>query len=466
MKTFVTFTLILAGGLALAPERAEACDPTPLPVANCDVDTTCCMAGVWEDQPGDDLCDEAMFFALLAPQCPEDYGAHLSIYNMDESSFEDHGLGECNGDLEFTKHWLATLLARGGIDWSNPDTRHDESDWAWVIQAQATSFHVLQEHFLDLDTSALGHNTPACIPDAIGFGCRAFEPRRSDGMRAGLMVHESWHSTVGGHAIDHDVGHDRDYFYAHHDSPDTPLWATFTTPEELWPMKDVEWTETHHSVYQLEYELLCELVEAPAMWVPRSVLFAAASEAADLLDENFIQHPVPVPAWAICDAPMPLGGAAGGPKRERIVTIRIAGQITETSVASIDDDNAEFEVILPEVTLDLQNPSHEFPLMELANVADGEIWIEFEGKLQLAADGETIELAYNVLFNEDDEDDTDCDEDLGGDDCPAKGNPALWSVVTLDSLTPPTTQFITLSNASNENGDDSAKIEMDFAGSF
>jgi hypothetical protein len=465
ISTIVALATLVAVGPA---SRAEAdCNPAlaTLPGVDCSTDATCCVAGALaiDGAPGTvgsaARCDDAVELQALASSCPtDDFDAHILLFGIDEDSWADNGLRECTDDL-FGKHWIASALIGGGILPTPGVARHTSSQYLIQAQANATTFHPQLEHVQSDSQAAFASYMPDLThANTVTLMCPSFADITSNGMLASEFVHESWHSSYGSH--DGTVGGtNADWYYAH--QPDTePLDVYAEFEPDIWP-RDGKTERIQHSVYQLQHEFMCDLVQSPRDWVPRAGLFGAQARAA-LIETTNVLNPTSLPAWAMCGSSVFPGRTPKNPvtpDSARTVTLDFSGVIVETSEGGADDDTETLDANRV-LTVSPDDREDSISNSTLGTFADGEVWIDFYVTATLAEDNETVELAYNILFFEDDADDTDCDQDLGGDNCPGAFDESLWATLSVNSVTPFAIRNHSLSNATADPGTDTADIFM------
>ncbi len=450
-------------------EDCGVCELPRLPSADCIVDETCCASGALDfddEKAWSSGCDEVFAFAAVSGNCPGDWDAHIGVFNMDEVSWEDNGLETCDPEMPFGRHWVAATYLAAAMDDDGP-VHHRPSEYLMAGQSTVTDFHPLLEHRLSpgLKKYAAYYIEDFAGADTIRFGCRSFRVGGSAETLAGIFVHEAWHSVYGGHDIDPVFGEDdelltdsSDHYYAHDFLPNAPHVSESYNPD-AWTTEDNP-GEVIHSVYQIQHEFLCDIVRSPRTWVPHSGLFEAVEAANSIIQENIIDSEA-VPATELCtdsSMRMRIPRDPALPDDARVLEIDIDGTVVETSEDSSDDDSGDFSKTYEVVVVPGGGP---VVLDEtLGTFADGEVWLEIDLQAELAADGETVDFTYNLLFYEADEDGTHCDEDLAGDDCPGKLDPAQWVSASVDSQSLFHLQTEVLDNASNENGTDYANIAM------
>jgi hypothetical protein len=450
-------------------EDCGVCELDRLPSADCNVDTTCCASGALDldvEKAGGSGCDEVIAFAAVANNCPGDWSGHIGVFNMDEVSWEDNGLETCDTQMPFGRHWVAATYLAAAIDNDGP-IHHRGPQYLMAAQSTVTDFHPLLEHRLSpgLEKYAAQYIEDHAIADTIRFGCGSFRVGGSAETLAGTFVHEAWHSVYGDHDIDPVFGENDetiteslDHYYAHDFYPKVPKVSESFDPD-AWTTEDKP-GEVIHSVYQIQHEFLCDIVRSPRNWVPRAGLFEAVEKANSILQDNIINS-VAVPVTEMCsDASirMRVPRDPALPDDARVLDIDVDGTFVETSEDSQDDDSGEISESFQVIVVPGGGP---VVLDEtIGPFADGEVWLEIDLQAELAADGDTVAFSYNLLFYEADEDDTHCDEDLVGDDCPARFDPSQWIPASVDSLGTVYFDNEVLDNASNENGTDYADITM------
>lgn len=452
-------------------EDCGVCELPALPSLDCSTDKTCCTSGALDvdaDPGATSQCDEAIAFAAVEGSCPDDWDAHVQLFSMNEWSWEDNGLRSCDNSTPFGRHWVAATFLAAAIDSEPGKVRHNASQYLMAGQANSTDFHPQLEHRLSpgLEGFAMEWQWDGVIADTIRIACRAFEPDNSAEIVAGMFIHEAWHSVYGLHDVapvfDDDTGAlttaSQDHYYAH-EMPTQPTRVGEEFNPDAWTTNDNP-GEVMHSVYQIQHEFLCDAVRSPRNWVPRAGLFEAVEAAASIVSRNTINQ-MNVPSWALCsDESIPLRTQRDPelPDGARRLDIELEGLVVETSEDGSDDDTQAFAKAYDVIVL----PDNNTVVLDetIGYFADGEVWLELDLDAVLGSDGETVSFTYNLLFYEADEDGTDCDEDLGGDDCPAKLDPSLWASASVDSLTTFYLDHQVLDNASNENGTDVADITM------
>ncbi len=457
-------TTVLSGA-----SPAHACPAPAVPLLDCQVDTTCCVGAALApdaDATGARaLCDEAFVFQQLQNSCPGDFDGHELFYDMDVDSWSGHGWAQCNANTEFGKHWMASGLF-SGLKFTPGVSRNLPVDYLMVAGANATTFHPQHEHHLDTDpteTSIARRSKAGPGARPIRFYCPAFVPMRAVADNASTFVHESWHGTYGSHDLDGE-GTSSDYYYPKRpqEVPDA-IWEEYLP--DPWLRDDADPHPVQRSVWQIQHDLLCDLVDTPRDWVPRSTIIRGQTNARIVETSRFLA-PTLVPAWATCGnkaiparTPKPLLT----PDRPRTLTFDVYGAIAETSEAGVDDDTASYAQTL---TIDLTPMVTETGSIVQTTVglpveADGEVWVDFAAVAVLGEDGDVIDGKFNVFFYEKDNDGTNCDEDLVGDDCPGIGDTTFWQEFSVQSTATTFTFNDALDNASNENGTDTASVRVD-----
>jgi hypothetical protein len=149
------------------------------------------------------------------------------------------------------------------------------------------------------------------------------------------------------------------------------------------------------------------------------------------------------------------------PGRPRTALLDVAGFLFEG--AELPQDESELPITKATVlTLEVSEDTPTASTSWVSPAADG-VWIEVRATATMQADGDTVIVKYNVFFFEVDADNTNCDEDLTGDDCPGLNDQANWPSLTLtSSFFIPAPLVEHLDNASNENGDDYADVQLFF----
>lgn len=460
------FALAVLGGLTtpLVPTDAQACTLASLPSADCNVDTTCCVAGALDDtKPGKAgsaaRCDDVLDFEALKASCPDDdFDAHVLLFDMIEDTWADNGLRECSADLEFGKHWMAAQMIGGGIDFQPGITHHTGAQYLVEAQCNATTFHPQLDHE---QSEAVVNKAALYTPDpsqanSIEFFCRAFQDSSSSGRLAGIFVHEAFHGTYGVH----DSNDIQDWFFSHRpDDPPLSVEAEFVP--DVWPF-DGKPDKRQHSVYQLQQEFLCDLLQTPHDWVPRSGLFSVKSIVASIESKNVLNAD-PLPVWATCGAaspPLRSAKSAPNPEDPRTITIDLSGSYAETSEGGVDDDSGFFDQsVTMVVSIDNREAAHS---EVIGPFADGELWLVVNLTAEMSLDNNHIDMTYDVEFHEDDADGTDCDEDFSGPNCPNPDDHSFWKPMVLSSTVTSGFAGHDMSNAATENGTDVAHIDLNF----
>lgn len=476
--------VFFAAALALVPVRARAqkCPAPSLPSLDCSQSSNCCVGGAFNMDDvtqlgGNWACgDVVLFDRLTSPNnhCTQAaFDDHNELFDVVTSTYAADGLNQCNGALPHAKHWAAgSYLVGNAIDYVPGVTwHHPIEDYQAASVARANHIKPALEHELGAGNSPNAqHQWDGVFADTITFFCPLFSATNigTPTWRASDFIHEAWHMVYG----DHDtVGSsaNQDYFYPHDhvlgpgevgdcfDPAVVPAGAdgSFDCRVGIGP-------DYQTSVYQLQFEYLCDLVTTPLEWVPRSIaqqagLLSFALGTTWFQGQTAFKNTPPF----FCNLTPPARDAREFlPGRPRTVILDVQGHLFEGAELPADEDD---------LTIDKQTVL-TLEVSEAAPVASGtwtspaadEVWIEVRATATLQPD-DTVFVKYNVFFFEEDADNTNCDEDLTGDDCPALNDQTNWPSLTLSAavfIEPP---FLhTLNNASNESGDDYANVSLFF----
>jgi hypothetical protein len=487
MRERVAVVLSIAAVLSLLPSRvrAQKCPAPVLPSLDCTQTVNCCTTGAFNMDDvtalgGTWACGDAVLFErLTVPNnlCSQAaFDDHNLVFGVDTPTYAADGLDQCTASLPHPRHWMAgSFMIGAAIDWVPGLTwHHPIQDYLAASVARSNDIKPELEHVLTSgNTPNAQYTKDGVFADTIQFFCPLFSAGvvGTPTYRASDFIHEAWHSVYGDHDVVVTGVLGQDYYYPHDhvlgpgqvgdcfDPAFIPPGATGSFDCKVGTVPDFQ-----TSVYQLQYEFLCDLVTTPQEWVPRS-LAQQAGLISFRMGTSWFSGGQPVflnTPPIFCNVNPPARDPRQFlPGRPRTVLLDVTGTLFEGATLPQDEDTLtldEKDVLALEVSEAAPTASATW-----TSPAADEVWIEIRATATLQPDGDTVNLSYNIFFFEEDADNTNCDEDLTGDDCPSINDPASWLPLVLS-----TTSFVVptfekhLDNASNENGDDFAHVFLSF----
>jgi hypothetical protein len=431
-----------ASGSVLFAQTAEACPQTPLPVMDCATNPTstspCCTGGsIFDDVANpppwagsNNFCTEALVSQIFASSCTEDaLDKHDILFHINLEAGAT-GAGSCDGSMDYGKHWNAAQLIptliqyKPGITWHHPI-----ADYYRAALAESNGFHAELEHFFG-DPDPEGKANASYNLDFVGKNnLRFFCPLFSNGTagsplyRASDFIHEAWHDTYGSHDFE---------------DPDADSYAVHDHtlgPGEMNQEADVEdGLPAESSVYQVQYEFLCDVNTTPHDWVPRALAWEAGLLADDLLVRKYKKQGVgafllPPPMTCNNAPPMRRNPDVPAITNGRLVNIRIDADLHETDepIGGPTDEHHGADLSF---MLTPENPTANTSW--ISPRLDDQVWIKYVVFAQLRADGQTVDLTYDMAFYETNSDlEEDCEETLSnGPDCKEE---LPWPTMVLDN---------------------------------
>lgn len=254
---------------------------------------------------GMDLVELAVAKLIPAPsQWPEFYDwAHAEFDLTDASWIPAGGVWIIFGQVIQDERWSGSkpygkmlhaiyLLAYALRDDYIPQW-HARGDYLNLAMSADNNYHgPFYSRFINDsgDTGATAETGRFLARDRTDYQCAIFDANRPNSsnpaVRAGVMVHESWHhwqykyDWEGDHLTGGKIaeGREGDYYYRHGSGAFDfgQLWNYDLTP----PMR-------FHSPYQIEAEFYADLAEHSFGWVPISVADSARSQGNNLLANRF-----------------------------------------------------------------------------------------------------------------------------------------------------------------------------------
>ena len=228
-------------------------------------------------------------------------------YNLREVDWNSRGWRDaCNVNLEFPKHWSATVLIEYDLLDNNDQSFHGMIDYQQTAQAGAGVFHNAFFHTATDDVTVFGRfNTHFLWMDEVQTSCLLYDASSANanpGSRGGDFMHEGWHAWLRKYSWDNgSAGGHRgcvmnadgtctlgtcsakgcDYFYFHGISAYAfgAMWDTDGTGNRF------------HSPNQVQVEYLCDVSDQSRHYVPASVRQSAAADANQRAVQRFINGP-------------------------------------------------------------------------------------------------------------------------------------------------------------------------------
>lgn len=266
---------------------------------------------------------ETTFFATHG--CWEEYFLyHYKAFDTNAEDWEDRGFNDaCNTDMEYTKHWNATVVLGYGINFGfgfSGRAFHSSFEYEEATLARDDFYHDdLRHQILDVSGSNFALFTPRTgLVDLIRGTCSIYNPnipppgstnfttppavpvQTGDPVfRAGALLHEGWHAWKqkngisnaqnGGHRVIGGPGvpglcppnNQCDSFYVHPKSLYDAL--------QLWLEKTGHGSS--HSVFQVQMEFLCDLADQAENFVPFGTRQVAAVTANNMATTRFTNPP-------------------------------------------------------------------------------------------------------------------------------------------------------------------------------
>ena len=228
-------------------------------------------------------------------------------YDLRFGDWSNRGWNDaCNRNVEFPKHWAATVLLEYDLLDNNDQSFHGMVDYWQTARAAGTAFHNAIYHLATDDTSVFGRFSPQVFgPDQVQTSCllyNATSANANPGSRSGDFMHEGWHAWLrkynwnngsqGGHrpcntnpdgtcTLGACTFNGCDYFYFHGIAQYVfgAMWENDGTANRF------------HSPNQVQVEFLCDVSDQPKSYVPASVRQTAAADANARAAARFINGP-------------------------------------------------------------------------------------------------------------------------------------------------------------------------------
>ena len=240
--------------------------------------------------------------------CWEEYFLwQYRAYDLRQGDWNNRGwLDACNGNLEFPKHWSASVLLEYDLLDNNDQSFHGMVDYWQTARAANSAFHDSLYHAPTDDTSIFGGYNPQFIgPNQVVTSCLLYDassPNANPGSRGGDYMHEGWHAWLdkynwdngpaGGHracnmnpdgscTLGACTMNGCDYFYFHGISAYVfgAMWENDGTGNRF------------HSPNQVQVEYLCDVSDQSQPYISASVRTSAAADANARAAQRFINGP-------------------------------------------------------------------------------------------------------------------------------------------------------------------------------
>lgn len=414
-----------------------SCTTQELPVTDCrrpDASTSCCT----ELRPSpitmdsNTPCSQSFLWSLAGPQLnASQIAQHNARHMIQTSSFTDWPEAANLGGSTYARHWISALML-AGVDYIPGQSWHSsERDYLQAVRGDRSPYHGRYSHLQVASIGdaaegdyAIASRRPVLFgPDTIRLSCEHFAA--TPVQQASILLHEAWHMVYGSHDSP-----GQDIYWARTKDALLPgnMNGTFVSPAS--PA-----SRTRQSVYQTQYNFLCDITNTPRRWVPNRTLYQANSTRFDLLKNLSLIDPAECQNRNLGLRPgEPIAGAP-----PRAVTFRIQGELHRTFAAG-------------DVTIPIDLVYHVFPPSEAGGhtLIDSRNWlVDNELLFRLVAtaqfpnnqsdeDAETVIVYYQAALYSDD---GVCRMDtsplssglpLG---CPGDEGQQKWAAFELNSIT-------------------------------
>jgi hypothetical protein len=211
-----------------------------------------------------DFCTTALAWQKVGPFCSADtLNRYNSLFHVDTGSFSSVGLGMCDPTQDYAKDWLSAYFIANSIDYvAGKSWHHPVRDYLAAAQAEGNDYHDDSQHIHgEANTPNASFVEDLTEDDEITFFCPLYSTQWFGTVmyRASDFIHEAWHDVYGAH----DSNDAQDEFNAH----DHVLAAG--------DMAGDVGDDDQESVYQAQYEFLCDVDTTPAAWLPREIAWEA-----------------------------------------------------------------------------------------------------------------------------------------------------------------------------------------------
>lgn len=242
---------------------------------------------------------------------------HYKAYNTIADDWRDRGFFDaCNSNLEYAKHWNAAYIIENGIvfdkgfagrafhdgraDYGEVARARSSSEWHAEFRHQAVDVLCIEDDCRNGTAMAMWKNRFGKI-NLLQTACVLYQGDSAESVanpahRAADFIHEGWHAWKDRHGMNsgHDIGGSMDFFFPH----EKGLYAS----GEMHEQKSGD--NQSHSVFQAEWEFLCDIADMPSSHTPL-VVRKGAEVFANSVARNNLRFPGPP---ATCGSSLQLSG--------------------------------------------------------------------------------------------------------------------------------------------------------------